>query len=164
MARALSKDPPATTIIATSTPGFIMPESRIEINVIALARDGATRKEVVPGPALFDGTVAAIRCGDLLFLSGLMAIENGRLAPEARIDERQPFYGIPVKAELAAIIRQADEICRAAGTSIRNAVRIQQFHTDLADTRARDRGGRGASRSPARALRSMPWVPVPATA
>ena len=29
--------------------------------------------------------------------------------------------------------RQAEAICRAAGTSIHNAVRIQQFHTDLAD-------------------------------
>ncbi len=34
---------PATTIIATATPGFIIPESRIEINTIALARDGKTR-------------------------------------------------------------------------------------------------------------------------
>ncbi len=38
---------PATTIIATETPGFIMPESRIEINVIALAKDGKTKKEVI---------------------------------------------------------------------------------------------------------------------
>jgi enamine deaminase RidA (YjgF/YER057c/UK114 family) len=37
---------PATTIIATETPGFIMPESRIEINTIALAKDGRTRKQV----------------------------------------------------------------------------------------------------------------------
>ena len=62
-----------------------------------------------------------------------MALEGGRLIEEARVDPRQPFYGIPVKAELRSIIRQAEEICRAAGTSIRNVVRIQQFHTDLAD-------------------------------
>ena len=36
---------PATTIIATETPGFIMPESRIEINTIALAKDGTTKKQ-----------------------------------------------------------------------------------------------------------------------
>ena len=62
-----------------------------------------------------------------------MAVEDGRLIDEAKVDARQPFYGIPVKAELRSIIRQAEAICRAAGTSLRNAVRIQQFHTDLAD-------------------------------
>jgi enamine deaminase RidA (YjgF/YER057c/UK114 family) len=31
------------------------------------------------------------------------------------------------------ILAQAEAICRAAGTSLQNAVRIQQFHPDLAD-------------------------------
>ena len=62
-----------------------------------------------------------------------MALESGRLIDEALTDPRQPFYGIPVKAELRSIIRQAEAICRAAGTSLRNTVRIQQFHLDLAD-------------------------------
>jgi enamine deaminase RidA (YjgF/YER057c/UK114 family) len=82
---------------------------------------------------VFDGWVSAIKAGDLLFLSGLMAVEGGRLIDEARVDPRQPFYGIPVKAELRSIIAQAEAICAAAGTSLRNAVRIQEFHTDLAD-------------------------------
>jgi enamine deaminase RidA (YjgF/YER057c/UK114 family) len=38
-----------------------------------------------------------------------------------------------VKAELREILAQAEAICRAAGTRLKNAVRIQQFHTDLAD-------------------------------
>ena len=47
---------PATTIIATETPGFIMPKLRIEINVIALARDGKTKKDVVASdPAAVHG-------------------------------------------------------------------------------------------------------------
>ena len=125
---------PATTIIATATPGFIIPESRIEINTIALARDGKTRKETVaPIPPLFQGGTTAIRAGDLLFISGLMAVRNGSMVPEAKADSTQPFYAIPVKAELREILAQAEAICRAAGTSLRNAVRIQQFHSDLAD-------------------------------
>jgi len=129
------KNPPATTIIATSKPGFAINDMRIEINTISLATKGKTKREVIHGPEMpaFDGYVSAIKCGDLLFLSGLMALEGGRLIDEARVDARQPFYGIPVKAELRSIIRQAEAICRSAGTSLRNAVRIQQFHTDLAD-------------------------------
>ena len=126
---------PATTIIATRNPGFVINDLRIEINTISLATGGKTNAEVIrgPEPPLFDGWVSAIKCGDLLFLSGLMAVENGRLIAEASTDARQPFYGIPVKAELRSIIRQAEAICRTAGTSLRNAVRIQQFHRDLAD-------------------------------
>ena len=129
------KSPPATTIIGTAQPGFGINNLRIEINTITLADKGKTKREVIRGPEApaFDGYVSAIKADDLLFLSGLMAVEGGRLIPEAHIDERQPFYGIPIKAELRSIIRQAEEICRYAGTSLRNAVRIQEFHTNLAD-------------------------------
>ena len=125
---------PATTIIATATPGFIIPESRIEINTIALASGGKTKKEIVaPVPPLFQGGTTAIRAGDLLFISGLMAVCNGSMAPGTKSDPTQPFYAIPVKAELREILAQAEAICRAAGTSLKNAGRIQQFHADLAD-------------------------------
>ncbi len=125
---------PATTIIATATPGFVMSESRIEINTIALAKDGKTTKQfVAPIPPLFQGGTTAIRAGDLLFISGLMAVRDGSLVPQARTDSAQPFYAIPVKAELREILTQAEAICRTAGTSIKNTVRIQQFHADLSD-------------------------------
>jgi len=125
---------PATSIIATETPGFIMSELRIEINTIAIAKDGATKREVVaPIAPLFSGGTPAIRAGDLLFLSGLMAMRDGALIPQARTDPTQPYFAQPVKQELREILAQAEAICRAAGTSLRNVVRIQQFHSDLAD-------------------------------
>jgi enamine deaminase RidA (YjgF/YER057c/UK114 family) len=125
---------PATTIIATATPGFIMPESRIEINTIALAKNGKTMKQVfAPVPPLFQGASTAIRAGDLLFISGLMAVRDGSLIAAAKTDPSQPFYAVPVKSELREILRQAEAICQAAGTTLKNAARIQQFHADLAD-------------------------------
>jgi enamine deaminase RidA (YjgF/YER057c/UK114 family) len=129
------KDPPATTIIATSKPGFAINDLRIEINTISVTAKGKTRREIIrgPEPPTFNGWVSAVRCGDLLFLSGLMAVEGGRLIEAACVDARQPFYGIPVKAEVNSIVRQAEAICAAAGTTLANAVRIQQFHTNLAD-------------------------------
>jgi enamine deaminase RidA (YjgF/YER057c/UK114 family) len=132
--RAHFPAPPATSIIPTSTPGFTLAELRIEINTIALARGGATRKETIAGGApLYDGQVGAVRAGDLLFLSGLMGMTDGALVAEAVPDPRQPFFGTPVKAELETILAQAETICRSAGTSLANLVRIQQFHTDLRD-------------------------------
>jgi enamine deaminase RidA (YjgF/YER057c/UK114 family) len=155
---------PATTIIATATPGFIIPESRIEINTIALANDGKTAKQVVaPIPPLFQGGTTAIRAGDLLFISGLMAVRDGSLIAAAKRDPAQPFFAIPIKAELHEILAQAETICRAAGTTLKNAVRIQQFHADLADlaptlevwAEAMDRAP-----LPLSAI-EVPWLPVP---
>jgi enamine deaminase RidA (YjgF/YER057c/UK114 family) len=155
---------PATTIVATATPGFIMPESRIEINTIALAKNGKTTKEVLsPLPPLFRGATTAIRAGDLLFISGLMAMRDGALIPEARVDPAQPYYASPVKAELLEILRQAEIICQAAGTSLKNVVRIQQFHTDLADLApsldvwSESTDGMPLPLSPV----EVPWLPVP---
>ena len=155
---------PATTIIATETPGFIIADSRIEINTIALAKDGKTKKHVVaPIPPLFQGSSTAIRAGDLLFISGLMAVRDGVLVPEAKANPAQPFYAIPVKAELREILAQAQTICKAAGTSLKNAVRIQQFHSDLADlpatleTWTEEMDGMPLPLSPI----EVPWLPVP---
>jgi enamine deaminase RidA (YjgF/YER057c/UK114 family) len=155
---------PATTIIATETPGFIMPESRIEINVIALAKDGKTKKEIIaPVPPLFTGATAAVRAGDLLFISGLMAVRDGALVPQAVTDPAQPFYALPAKAELREILAQAEALCKAAGTSLDNTVRIQQFHASLTDlpltldvwTDALD-----GMPLPLSAI-EVPWLPVP---
>ena len=130
------KAPPATTIITTSTPGFICEQGRIEINIISVRRGGRTKKQVIDAgvPTAYDGHVQAIRAGDLLFLSGLMAVDaGGALAPQARIDPRQPHFGSAVQLQMAHMLAQAERICRKAGTALANAVRVQQFHTDLAD-------------------------------
>jgi len=126
------KTPPATTIIPAATPGFTVAESRIEINTISLA---SSEKQVVKTDLepLFDGHISAIHAGELLFCSGLMAVENGGLIPAAHRDERQPYFASPIKAELRHILHAAAKICQAAGTSLANVVRIQQFHTDLND-------------------------------
>lgn len=155
---------PATTIIATETPGFIMPDSRIEINIIALAKDGKTKKDVVaPIPPLFKGATTAIRAGDLLFISGLMAVRDGALVPGAKADSTQPFFANPVKAELREILSQAEAICRAAGTTLTNAVRIQQFHSDLADLPAALEVWSEATDNMPLPLSpvEVPWLPVP---
>jgi len=155
---------PATTIIATATPGFIMPESRIEINTIALAKSGNTKKQVIaPVPPLFRGASTAIRAGDLLFISGLMAMRDGLLLAAAKTDSTQPFYAVPVKVELREILSQAEAICQAAGTTLKNAVRIQQFHANLADLPAtlevwsEATAGMPLPMSPI----EVPWLPVP---
>jgi enamine deaminase RidA (YjgF/YER057c/UK114 family) len=135
-AKHFPQAPPATTIITTATPGFVCAASRIEINTISVRHAGRTKKQVIDAgvPTAFAGHVQAIRAGDLLFLSGLMAVDaSGALAPAARIDPRQPYFGSAVHLQMDCLLAQAQRICRKAGTSLANVVRAQQFHTNLAD-------------------------------
>jgi enamine deaminase RidA (YjgF/YER057c/UK114 family) len=134
-AKHFPEAPPATTLITTSTPGFICEAGRIEINTISVRRGAATRKEVIDAgvPMPYAGQVQAIRAGDLLFVSGLMAVdERGGLAAEARMDARRPYFGNAAQMQTDYMLAQAGRICRKAGTSLANVVRAQQFHTDLA--------------------------------
>jgi enamine deaminase RidA (YjgF/YER057c/UK114 family) len=119
------KNPPATSIITTSTPGFICEAGRIEINTVSVRKGGGTKKEIIEAevPMPYAGQVQAVRAGDLLFLSNLMAVDaNGALAVQS-----------DVRLQMDHMLAAAERICRKAGTTLANVVRVQQFHTDLAD-------------------------------
>jgi enamine deaminase RidA (YjgF/YER057c/UK114 family) len=64
---------------------------------------------------------------------------------------------------LREIIRQAEGICRAAGTSLRNVVRIQEFHRDLAELPAAIEVWSEAMEHAPLPLSAIevPWLPVP---
>jgi enamine deaminase RidA (YjgF/YER057c/UK114 family) len=135
-AKHFPKAPPATTIITTSNPGFICEVGRIEINTLSVRRGGAVKKQVIDAgvPTAFEGHVQGIRAGNLLFLSGMMAVDrDGALAREAFVDPRQPYFGSAVQLQMEWLLNQAQRVCKKADTSLSNVVRVQQFHTDLAD-------------------------------
>lgn len=129
------ENPPATTLIPTSTPAFTVADARVEINAIALRNGGSTRKEVIDAgvETPFANYTQAIRAGDLLLISGMLAVDRGGLVHEARGEPSQPYFGSSVQAQMSAILHNARRICERAGTSLENVVRIQQFHTDLND-------------------------------
>jgi len=76
-AKFFPKAKPATTLIPTATPGFFLQDARIEINTIALTDAGSTRKQIIDGGVVpaYRGYSQAVRAGDLLFISGLMAVD-----------------------------------------------------------------------------------------
>jgi len=126
---------PATTLLPTATPGFFLANARIEINAIALKTGAKTKRQIVDAgvfPA-FRAFPQALRAGDLLLISGLLAIDETGLVESARIDPEQPYHGSTVQAQMDAMLDNATKICAAAGTSLENVVRIQQYHTDPAD-------------------------------
>ena len=129
--RHFPKDPPVTTLVPTK--GFGREDGKIEINVLALTDAARTRRQVIQTDVFtgYENQSAAIKVGDLLLLSGLMAIDENGLVPDAEVDARQPHFGSSIQVQMDRILDSASRICRAAGTSLENAVRIQQFHTDL---------------------------------
>jgi enamine deaminase RidA (YjgF/YER057c/UK114 family) len=132
--RYFGETPAAVTIIPCSNPGIGPFHACIEINVLALTDQGAARKQVIGSDLFtgFAGVPAAVRAGDLLLLSGLMAVDENGLVDAARPDAGQPYLMSPVKAQMRAMLTRAREVCARAGTSLENVVRIQHFHTDLA--------------------------------
>lgn len=127
------KQPPATTLIPMPNPGLVMPEARIEINTIALTDGAGSEKEVIDAGVMpaFKGYPQAVRSGDLLFLSGMLAIDGDGLVKPARIDSAQPYFGSSIQEQMKYLLDNAEKVCRKAGTSLSNIVRIQQFHMDL---------------------------------
>jgi enamine deaminase RidA (YjgF/YER057c/UK114 family) len=131
--RYFGENPAAVSVIPVSNPGVGQFNSRLEINVLALKGGGATRKEII-GADMFGGYAgipAGVRAGDLLFLSGLMAVDENGLVAEARADAGQPYLMSSVKAQMRAMLIRAQQICARSKTSLENIVRIQHFHTDL---------------------------------
>ena len=126
---------PALSIIPCRERGLAPEDGRVEINILALASDGAIRKEVIDAGVFpgFRDQVQAVRAGDLLFLSGLMAIDENGLVDSAAIDPGQPYYQSSATAQAECILENAAKLCAAAGTSLANVVRVQQFHTDIGE-------------------------------
>ncbi len=128
------QNPPATSLIPMSTPGLAIEDGRVEINAIALRSAGETRQRTVDAGVMpaWAGYSQAVRAGDLLFISGMLAIDRNGLIEAARADPAQPYFGSTIQAQMQHMLAQAEQICVEAGTSLANVVRIQQFHTDLA--------------------------------
>jgi enamine deaminase RidA (YjgF/YER057c/UK114 family) len=117
---------PATTIIPTASPGFVVADGRIEINTISVRQKAGK-------PIVEDQSTVAVRGGDLLFLSGLIASDAEGLLAGVDEDARAPFAAIAVKDQVRAIAARAQAICRKAGTDLANMVRLQLFFTDLSE-------------------------------
>lgn len=126
---------PATTIVPTSRPGFAIADARLEINLVATTRrDKAERfTNGRAAAAVCDGHPVAVRSGDFLLFSGMVAADHNGLVGTARIDAPRRYLASGIEAQMEYLIDLAEETCESAGASLRNVVRIGQTHTDLAE-------------------------------
>jgi len=147
---------PATTIIPTASPGFVVADGRIEINTISVRRKAGK-------PIVEDQSTVAMRGGDLLWLSGLMASDAEGLLADVDDDARAPFAAIAVKDQVRAIAARAQAICQKAGADLADMVRLQLFFTDLSELPLAIEAWSGALDGlplPLSAI-EVDWLPVP---
>jgi enamine deaminase RidA (YjgF/YER057c/UK114 family) len=131
--RHFAKSPPSLDIIPCTAHGLAPYDGKIEINVLATKPGGAAQKRTIDAgvPTAFRHQPQAVKAGDLLFMSGLMAFDGHGLAPATAADPRQPHFSSSAEAQAEFIIGNIAKLCEAAGTSLSNVVRILQFHTDI---------------------------------
>ena len=89
-AKHFAANPPATTIITTSDPGFHLRSRPHRDQHHQRAQGRHHEKESIDAdvPMPYAGQVQAVRAGDLLFLSGLMAVDARGALAVARDDPR----------------------------------------------------------------------------
>jgi enamine deaminase RidA (YjgF/YER057c/UK114 family) len=140
---------PAVTYVPTTNPGFAIADAGMEINLVAW-RAGAPGYTAIDGAVAIEGSPAAVRAGDLVCLTGLLAADGDGPLPGVAPHPRAPRFGDTVEAQMAYLIGQAEQICAAAGTSLERVASIRQFHTDLGEFHASARAWQ--RRLPGRAL------------
>jgi enamine deaminase RidA (YjgF/YER057c/UK114 family) len=125
-------------VVPVRHPAFGTSAATIEVNLVAAHASAADRvRDVECGVPLIAGDMLPARAFDgLLFVAGLMGIEDGGVVPGARARATAPFFDDPAGAQMADILAKAARIFAAAGSDLSQVTRILQFHADLGDFRS----------------------------
>ncbi|MCC7104666.1 MAG: hypothetical protein IT307_05950 [Chloroflexi bacterium] len=133
------KDPPATCVIPINGLGAL--GARVEINLTALTNDSALKKETIEtdrAPRPLGHEPQAVRAGNLLFFSTVLAADEHGLARQARLNPQAPFHSHPGRLQMEYILKNVQAICEAASTSLEHVVKRQNYFLDLRDAYAAD--------------------------
>jgi reactive intermediate/imine deaminase len=122
--QALRGTPPTRTTVVTAPVAAAVDDALVAISVVA-APAGSDRRAVHPGSWMASPNPYsyAVRTGDLLFLSGLLA-RNGR--------DNSVING-DIAVQTKAVIDNAKDLLDAAGLALSHVVSARVFLTDLAD-------------------------------
>jgi enamine deaminase RidA (YjgF/YER057c/UK114 family) len=126
---------PSLSIIPCIDRGLAPYDGKIEINIIAVKPGSASKKRHIDAgvATAFLNQPQAVKAGELLFTSGLMAIDKNGLVAAADSDPRQPLFCSPAEAQAEIIAGEISRLCEAGGTSLSNVCRVLMFFTDIRD-------------------------------
>jgi enamine deaminase RidA (YjgF/YER057c/UK114 family) len=129
---------PPTTVVPVRHPAFGTSAASIEINLVAAhASAGAPIRDVECDVELIAGDMLPARSFDgILFVAGLMGIENGSVTSAALAPASAPFFHDAAAVQMSDALAKARIIFAAAGSDLSQVTRALQFHSDLADFRS----------------------------
>jgi enamine deaminase RidA (YjgF/YER057c/UK114 family) len=122
--------PAALTV--TPAKAFSAVEIVVSINAILLKDGARRRKEIVPADIPEMASYSpAVRAGELVFSPGLLPIT--REGTVAGLSQGDHFPGLCLKSQLQAntLYEHAEAIAKAAGTTMRNLVRVNYWVSDI---------------------------------
>ena len=157
---------PPTTVVPVNHPAFGSRDATIEINLIS-ARESARGgiRDIDCNVELIGAGMIPARVFDgILFVAGLMAIDEDGLSRSARTDASAPFFYDTARAQMCDILKKADLIFKSSGSDLSNVVRALQFHANLSELRSSYDEWRhvlGANGLPFSALQVSPGLFVP---
>jgi 2-iminobutanoate/2-iminopropanoate deaminase len=126
---------------------LVVPNMRVEIEVIAVDPKGPYRKEIIAtakAPTPLSPESQAVKAGPYLFLSGQMATDYAEGIPvEAQPHPGFPYHSSAIKRQVEYICKNVETICQAGGTFPRNLVKMRAHYADLADMPVAERVWRG---------------------
>jgi enamine deaminase RidA (YjgF/YER057c/UK114 family) len=129
---------PPTTVVPVPHPAFGTRAATIEVNLVAAHRSAAPRvRDVACDVELVGrGMVPARVLDGLLFVAGLMGIEEGGVVARSRVTPSAPFFVDAAATQMADALDKARAIFAAAGTDLSQVTRAIHFHADLAEFRS----------------------------
>jgi enamine deaminase RidA (YjgF/YER057c/UK114 family) len=126
---------PPTTIVPVRAPAFGTSAATIEVNLVAAHESARARVQDIRcdvelvGPEM----LPARALDGILFVAGLMALEDGGLCRSAQRVPSAPYFVDSARAQMLDIQQKAATIFEAAGSELANIVRVLQFQSDLGD-------------------------------
>jgi enamine deaminase RidA (YjgF/YER057c/UK114 family) len=129
---------PPTTVVPVRHPAFGTSAATIEVNLVAAHGSAAAGvRDIECDVELIAQDMLPARAFDgVLFVAGLMGIEDGGVCRGARGDASTPFYTDAAGAQMNEALAQAAKIFAAAGSDLSQVTRALHFHADLRDFRS----------------------------
>jgi enamine deaminase RidA (YjgF/YER057c/UK114 family) len=133
--QAFGKRIPPTTVVPVRHPAFGSSDATIEVNLVAAHASARSRLRDIRCDVelIGEGMVPACTLDGLVFVAGLMAIDDAGLVAAAQVRESAPFYHDSARAQMADILAKAKRIFAAAGADLAHVVRALHFHRELGD-------------------------------
>lgn len=137
-AQAFGRRIPPTTVVPVRHPAFGTADATIEVNLVAAHESarGRLRDVSCEVELIGQGMLPACALDGVVFVAGLMGINETGLADCAKVHATAPFYHDSARAQMADILSKAKTILAAAGSDLRNVVRALHFHSNLEDFHA----------------------------